>query len=901
MNKIGVIWGLLLILSAISEAGAQPKNGAVLTVDDSTFAELKAISRLSTDKTFIDLSVTTHQDLAWINSIEKCIINRDTMWLTPFLKRLRDDPAFQMDVEQSSIIGEYISRHPDRKDTVTKYLKNGRMLVGAAYTQAYEDMYSGESLARQFYLGKLWLKEHFNGYNSTTYYNSDVPGRTLQMPQLMAKAGVSNMFFSRFRTGVFNWYSPDGSFVTAYSPGHYIDFYNILAKDNPGAVKAMAEETLYWLKNYNDKGSEKRIPAVLNYEFMWNQQPVKNLDPFIHFWNQIEEIVNARGEHLKIRLPKFRFATVDQFISGIRQSTSKIPAIAGERPNEWIYIHGPSHHWAFAASRRADILLPAAEKFSTFNMLLNGSPAKYPKQELEQAWRDKIYPDHGWGGKEGQSTDDIFLSKFKEAESKSDFILRDAMQNLASKIKCRKSNGIPVIVFNSLSWQRTDPLTVTLNLTGDHARSVKVYNAAGKLLPAQLGKCSRDPEGFIIQTDLTFIVENVPSIGYDTYYIKTDIKAAPAENKKFVSQYENNFYRIEFGAGGISGLFDKTLKKNILNTQGFKAGDVFVMQSVGNGAGEFAAVQQPDMKEFDKTSNHPVQWELAEDGDIYTLFKYRQPIKDAVIEQYIKVYKPIRRIDFNPSIKNWDGSLYREYRMALPVDILQAKLTYEVPFGAVEIGKDELKEPAGERYMTIPSEIHPRGMENWVNASGKDFGITMSSSVAAFDFKDVTGLAEGATLLQPILLASRKSCHSEGNEYLQTGDHDYFFSITTDKPGTANSFHFGRQANEELRVVVNPEPYADASLPERGSFVSVNAHNIIITAFKKAEDGDAVVMRFYETAGKDTDAEFSFSTKFKKAVATSLIEEAGKEIPIQDGRLKVRIPHNSIETIKLFR
>ena len=324
------------------------------------------------------------------------------------------------------------------------------------------------------------------------------------------------------------------------------------------------------------------------------------------------------------------------------------------------------------------------------------------------------------------------------------------------------------------------------------------------------------------------------------------------------------------------------------------------MQSIGNGAGEFAAVQQPDMKRFDKTSNHPVQWELAEDGDIYTLFKYRQPIKDAVIEQYIKVYKSIRRIDFNPSIKNWDGSLYREYRMALPVDIPQAKLTYEVPFGAVEIGKDELKEPAGERYMTIPSEIHPRGMENWVNASGKDFGITMSSSVAAFDFKDVTGLAGGATLLQPILLASRKSCHSEGNEYLQTGDHDYFFSITTDKPGTANSFHFGRQANEELRAVVNPEPYADASLPERGSFVSVNEHNIIITAFKKAEDGDAVVMRFYETAGKDTDAEFSFNTRFKKAVATSLIEE-GKEIPIQDGRLKVHIPHNSIETIKLFR
>jgi alpha-mannosidase len=404
-----------------------------------------------------------------------------------------------------------------------------------------------------------------------------------------------------------------------------------------------------------------------------------------------------------------------------------------------------------------------------------------------------------------------------------------------------------------------------------------------------------------MQADLTFIAENVPSMGYDTYYIKTDAKAEPDRDTKFASQYENAFYRVTFGPGGLSGLFDKALQKDILNTQGLQAGDVFVMESIGNGAGEFAAVQQPDMKGFDKTSNHPVQWELAEDGDVYTLFKYRQRIKDAVIEQNIKLYKSIRRIDFNPSIKNWDGTLYREYRMALPVGISQARLTYEVPFGAVEIGKDELKEPAGERYMTIPSEIHPRGMENWVNASGKDFGITMSSSVAAFDFKDVTGLAKGATLLQPILLASRKSCHPEGNEYLQTGDHDYFFSITTDKPGTGNSFRFGKQANEELRAVVNPETYADASLPERASFVSVSTPDVIITAFKKAEEGNAVVMRFYETAGKDTDAEFTFHTKFRKAVATSLIEEDGKEIPMQDGRLKVHVSHNSIETIKLFR
>ena len=145
---------------------------------------LQEVKKLSGGNASIYLTITTHQDLAWCNSIERCKIDRDTLWLSPFIKTLRENPSFQMDIEQSSIIKEYINRHPDQKDTVLKYMNEGRMLVGAAFTQSYEEMYSDESLARQFYYGKKWLKDNFKNYNSTVYYNSDVPGRTLQMPQL---------------------------------------------------------------------------------------------------------------------------------------------------------------------------------------------------------------------------------------------------------------------------------------------------------------------------------------------------------------------------------------------------------------------------------------------------------------------------------------------------------------------------------------------------------------------------------------------------------------------------------------------------------------------------------------------------------------------------------------------
>lgn len=876
---------------------AQSNNSKIIKVSNQTFDLLQEVKKLSGGNASIYLTITTHQDLAWCNSIEKCKIDRDTLWLSPFIKTLRENPSFQMDVEQSSIIKEYINRHPDQKDTVLKYMNEGRMLVGAAFTQSYEDMYSDESLARQFYYGKKWLKDNFKNYNSTVYYNSDVPGRTLQMPQLMAKSGVDGMFFSRFERGLFNWYSPDGSFVTGYSPGHYIDFYTVLAKDDTAALRTMAEQVIYWLKNFNNKATGKKaIPAMLNYEFMWDQKPVKNLHPFVNFWNSISTVENESGEKLNITLPPFHFATFDKFIKDVKAS-STIPEIIGERPNEWIYIHGPSHHWALSASRKADILLPAAEKFWSSNEMIDNS-GSYPSEEFGQAWESKIYPDHGWGGKEGQSTDDTFLEKFEEAKQKGNSLLNGAMQKIASNIKTNKSKGVPVVVFNSLSWNRSDVVTIDTKLPFK-SKAVAVFSGNGKMLASQVSNAVLNKDGFLGRVKITFIAESVPSIGYSTYYLRPATQEAAEQKPAAATEFENAFYKLSFGNGGIEKLIDKASGKSIFSNDALKAGDVFTLKSVGNGAGEFDAIQQPSMEGFDRTGNYKTTWSQTEDGPLYVVFKYRQPIRDAVVEQFIKVYKTIKRIDFDVALKNWDGTLYREYRMALPLNITNAKVSYEVPYGVVEIGKDELKQPAGQIYQTIPSKIHPRGLENWMSASGNDFGITMSSSVAAFDFIDMTGMAPNSTLLQPILLASRRSCHNEGNEYTQTGDHYYSFSLTTHAPGWKNGFHFGRQANEPLQAVVNPTQAADASLGENGSFVTLDKENVVLTTMKMAEDGHGFVLRLFELEGRDTNVELQFKRNLTNAYKTNLIEEVSGNIPVSGNRLQFIIGHNSIETIKV--
>ena len=134
----------------------------------------------------IYLMNSSHQDIAWMDSPEKCVIERDTMLLTPLIRQALIDPTYRFDVEDALMLKEYIHRHPDREDDIRELLKSGRISCGSSYTQPYEELHSGEALARQFYFGMRWLKKEF-GYNSNTYWNMDVPGKTLQMAQILKK------------------------------------------------------------------------------------------------------------------------------------------------------------------------------------------------------------------------------------------------------------------------------------------------------------------------------------------------------------------------------------------------------------------------------------------------------------------------------------------------------------------------------------------------------------------------------------------------------------------------------------------------------------------------------------------------------------------------------------------
>ena len=827
------------------------------------------------DKKYADGSISimnsSHQDIAWVDRPEVCIILRDTMLLTPVIKDafIRDDYGF--DIEDGLMLREYLNRHPESQEKITTLLNNKLISVGATYNCPYEDMYDAEDQVRQLYLGKKWVKKTFGGYDSKVYWNVDVPGKTLQLPQILKKAGVDYMVISRHSRGMFHWASPDGSSVFTYSPGHYGVDETMLRRGNMNSkIKYGAEQIKFWEKNFED--GKVQTPLLSSQDML----PAIDYSDYIASWNTFDTLKDEKGQPKDVNLPPMELMTVDEYMPLAEKHATKVDTILGERPNVWLYIHGPGHHDALTASREGSKLLPAAEKFLSIANKIEPAKMPYPFEAFDEAWQAKIYPDHGWGGHDGDVTDNLFQANLVKSRTLGQNLLDKGINFLSSYIKSNKKLGIPIVLYNSLSWKRNDPVTTTVHFPKGKIQNISIVSANKKEIASQTNNKQLHDDGSIKSIAITFIAE-VPSIGYSTYYIQNKIssKQNKYENAT-LDTYENPFYNITFEDGGISQVYDKAFKKNLFKTDVFKIGEVFTMESFGTGAGEFGDIQQPSMKDFDQVSIHNPKWKIIENGPVYTKYRLEQQILHSIVRQDVTLYHNLKRVYFNNSLRNWSGKLYREFRTAFPINMDSPEVAHEVPFGNVRVGKDEI-ETGGEWYTPLCKDVRPRGIIDWISATDDNVAITLSSSVAAADWIDPTGKTN-TTMLQNLLLASRRSCHWEGNEYLQGGDHHYHNVFTSNKSGSVKGQKIAKQENEPIQIVINPVTTLKPYLPENLSFFKIDAENVIITTIKKAEESEEFIARMYNLKDGNESVNMSSYFNINSYKHTNIIEENPKPI-----------------------
>ena len=994
---------------------------------------------------------SSHQDTAWMDTPAFCREFRVERNILPALEMMRKDAHYTFCMEGALHLMEFLEAHPELRGEVIQRMQEGRLEFGATYNEPYESWLSGEELVRETYFGRRWITRNLPGCDARIYFNPDPPARSLQMQQILAKAGIPYMFISRYPEGLYRWRSPDGSSVLAYTPGHYQEHQGYLngalEKTLPAIRGKLAQQAPYYGK--------RAIPPSFCFINSMDFSRPQDFNPLIAGWN------GQPGG----KVPVMSYSSILGFFASIDQPAARFDTLLGERPDVWLYITGPTHHELTSVKREAARLLPAAETFTTIASLLDGSFADWPTQEFNRAWMDEIYMDHGIGGKNGHISDEVFFRKIRHARDTARMLLDKALGSIAARVKTSPQRGLPVTVFNDLAWSRSD--VVTMDLPASLRAGVRVVDANGDAIPSQVtqadspdevnvaaaaagasatadSECSpeyaaqkaidgrwnvRDPnpetgssaewksgndgrphwltvdfgreraihkivirhEGvmgafagetkfntveFQIQsadsaagpwTDLVdpvthhtaslsvhrfapkafrclrlhitqgaqadsiariyelqafekcppqpkliFIANEVPSLGYKTFYLAKTAAPSTAAVSGSNDRCENPFYRIALVPGGIQSIFDKQQGRELLKTDQWLGGEVFTMLSVapgnrnkGTDAGEFGAVPLPVMDaSFERVASHKPDWKLIESGPVRTVYQLEQPLADTTVRQRLVVWNALKRLDCEIDLQGFSGKLWREYRMALPLATDQPNLTYEVPMGVVEIGKDEIPGTGGRAcarldYFQPCRDIRPRVVQNFVDASDELGGLTVSSSVSAFDWLDPTTSAVRGTVLQPVLLASRKSCNSEGVWYPQAGDHHYRFAVTSHTGGWRNGWRDGVAANHPLQLVIGAVPHPGADLPESKAFFTVSKSKAMISTIKKCDDDNSVIVRLYDVEGRDSKPVLGCFVPLASVKHTNLIEQECGNLDCRGFDVVVPVGHHSIETLKL--
>ncbi|MDA3797672.1 MAG: hypothetical protein PF692_01155 [Kiritimatiellae bacterium] len=774
----------------------------------------------------------SHQDLGWETNIAACTELRDTKLITPVLDwmesawptRRQDGPKgnyidYSYSMEHMLCLMEYLDRHPDKLETIKKFTSAGQFSWGATYNCPYESLLSSEALVRQVYLGRKWLRKTLGtNCNTRVAWNPDAPARSLQMPQILKKAGIDYLIISRIDTGFVDWQSPDGeSGVIVLSNGHYAQPW--LYDNNNGllvpyAYKEKADTGTapiyqtsldlvisnvydYWTapqaiawrvwqghsymaKAWSDyiNNPDYNLPAILPILYtvdMGKPSPYLGVTNGPSYASSLILDWATRTE-----LPNMRMSTGELALDDITQAAelkgSTFKQWTGERPNLWLYIHGPSHHYAISAMREASRLLPEAETFATIDHLLSGSFSNYPSATLEDGWKDAIYPDIGWGGNDGYSTDSNFLAHTRSAQLVGEQVLQSSIASIAENITFSRTNAIPIVVFNALGWDRSDPVVFT---TSSYSNTWSVVDAAGQSIPHQFlrtGLTVTNVVTGIVQsnmTELVFIAFDIPSMGYKTYYLIDEADSSiPASATVDATHYSNDYYDVQFQPGGMESLFDRELgwdvltdsvRGNALFKTNFLGAELFMMYSDGQGAGEWLEIQQPYPNIFfNKMSDIAGNWTISESGPVRDVYEYTAAVDTffnypgtALLDKYIQhenttqaviqcsinqkliFYRDLKRLDCEVSILDWEGPLYVEWRMAFPVNLEKGLVSYDVPMGTIQVGRDEIPGVAGAAYSSQDcSMIHPREVQNFISTCDTNLSrsVTLSSSVAVCDY-----------------------------------------------------------------------------------------------------------------------------------------------------------------------
>lgn len=437
----------------------------------------------------IHLISHTHWDREWYRTFQQFRL-RLVHLMDGLLDILATDPDFKhfMLDGQTIILDDYLLMRPEKESALRRLVQSRRLLIGPWHVLPDMFLVSPEAHIRNLLAGEREARRF--GVKMNIGYMPDSFGHIGQMPQILRGFGIDNACLWRGlddQPTELWWQSPDGSQVLLlYMRDSYSNGAGFVAR-NPGQFSEQIERAADSLAAHS---------KASNLLVMYGTD---HMEPVC----ETSQAIKAANRRLKnycvihSTLPDYLAAVQSE----IKAGKFDLPTVLGElrscKRSHLLPGVLSTRMWIKQRNQACENLLEKwAEPFSTFaEQLLADNQLLLSNRKLEivrQAWL-LLMQNHPHDSICGCSIDQVheeMRTRFDQVEQIGEEITCQSLEALALQVDNENrtveiANPLSaVIVFNPLSFPRTDTVSVELTLTPELSE-FEIVDTAGNIIPHQ--------------------------------------------------------------------------------------------------------------------------------------------------------------------------------------------------------------------------------------------------------------------------------------------------------------------------------------------------------------------------------------------------------------------------------
>lgn len=723
------------------------------------------------------------------------------------LDRMNETPGFIF-CRSSSMSYKWIEQTaPEMFEEIRGRIAEGRWIIVNGWVEQPDcNIPSGESFARQALYGKRYFLDKF-GVDVTVGYNVDSFGHNVGLPQILLKSGLKYYIFFRPDSSekdlpepVFWWEGPDGSRVFACRPPRY----------------------------YCTFVGEEEMDEHINIALDWRPKGLTNAICFYGVGNHgggptkrnLEYIQkkNAQSENLDVI-----FSTPERFLDAALSERTDFAVVRDD-----LQHHAAGCYTSYSRvkydNRRCEVMLGTAERFGALAQRQLGRG--YEKDKLLQAWEMTLFNqfhDILAGTSIYEACEDA-----KDAHGLAAWIAEDqlngALQHFAETINTSKCSH-PIIAFNPLPYSVTTPIYYNL------ARNPELADDRGQPIASQ-------------SDDLVFVscgsnqrrmfVAELPPLGWRVFDTKADKVGEPSGRCLLAGDdfLENDWWRIEFGAdGNISRILDKT--NNIDTLCG--SINLAIIEDKSDTWGHYLERYEGETGYFECKSK------VVESGPVRASVRITGAFGSSSLRQDVILYRDIDVLDCRTAV-DWHEN-ERVLKLCIPTAIKNPIASTGAAYAAISKDTNGLENPF-QQWIDVSGQI-----------DGRSYGVALLCE-GKYGY-DVADSEMRLTLLRSPAYAMHHPMVAEPGKlyrWLDQGLHEINWRLVPHGGGWQEA-GIPRLAE----AFANPPRLVAAyshsgKLAPSGSLGNIKPDNVILGALKMAEDGDDLIVRLYESEGRETQA-----------------------------------------------